>query len=356
MIALIYYLYTTKKVANSAKKLKDTTIKEIKAHIIDGYGIAFRAFYAFPSVINKNGMEIGGLIGFIKMISNLFKKLNPSHCIVIFDVGKSFRNDIFPEYKSHRKKASPEIYAQLPFLRNVCDILDLKFDQIDGYEADDLIASYAKHFSQLVNFIIKSIVISSDKDLVQVIDENTQIFDPIKSKYMNEKNLLEEYGISPKQFIDIQSLTGDAADNIPGVRGIGNKIAHRLIKEYKSIENIFSNIENIKSKKKIYQSLLENKDVAMLSKKLVTLKNDLNTQFNINDIKIQTIIDTKAQRCMEYLFNIQSENSLGTSENSVSKSDSPLCISENSRATKTKNHNEISKKESISQQQSLFDE
>lgn len=274
----------------------------MKVHIIDGYGIAFRGFYAFPSVINKNGVEVGGLIGFVKMISNLFKRLEPSHVIVAFDIGKSFRSEMYIAYKANRKKASPEIYQQLPFLRNVCDLLSIKYDEKIGYEADDLIASYAHFFSKEC---VKSVVVSSDKDLHQLIDDFTIIFDPIKLVNIDLNVIKEKFNIDPSQLVEVQALTGDASDNIPGVSGVGPKTALKLVQKHYDLEGIFANIDEICAQKALYKSLQTEKDIAFLSRKLATLRKDVSITHRLDEVLLHDHIDTKTQKCIEYIFNIK---------------------------------------------------
>lgn len=283
----------------------------MKIHIIDGYGIAFRAFYAFPKVLNKYGLHIGGLIGFIKMMVNIVEKLNPTHLMIIFDKGKSFRSEIYSEYKANRKMLEPEIYDQLKALRNVVEKMMIKFDEMEGYEADDLIATYTDKFSQEN---IKSVIISCDKDLMQLINANTIIFDHIKSNYIEESDVIEKFGVCPKQFIEIQSLSGDASDNIPGVPSIGPKTAKKLIAIYGSIENIFCTIDSkdfadINIKPSVLKSLKENKNLAFLSKKLVTLDKNVPINFDMSDldsIKILKPIRILADDSIKYLYTIGS--------------------------------------------------
>lgn len=278
----------------------------MKFYIIDGYNFAFRAFYAFPKLQNKNNFEIGGLIGFVKMLINFLEKMQPDYFLMIFDVGKSFRRDLYDQYKRNRPPISPELAVQLPLLRNVCNQLGIIFDELDGYEADDLIASYAKNQS-LYNIDI--IAVSTDKDLMQIVDDRISMLNTMKWALIKEKDVIEKFGVLPKYVVEVQGLCGDASDNIPGVPGIGIKTASKIIQQHQTLEVLFENLESnsiisntISSKLK--NSLVENKDNAFLSRQLALLSVDAPQKFSLKELSYQNLEFNLLQKCIEYLHNL----------------------------------------------------
>ena len=191
---------------------------------------------------------------------------------VIFDAArKTFRNEIYPDYKANRSEPPEDLIPQFELIKKVPLVFNIPSIQLEGYEADDLIASYAHAASKLGQ---NTSIVSSDKDLMQLIDEKVTMIDPLK-KQITEKNVLEKFGVKPNKVIEVQALAGDSSDNIPGVPGIGPKTAAELINQYSTVENLIENVENITQKKKRNNHL--NKDLALISKKLVTLKKMLNS-------------------------------------------------------------------------------
>lgn len=252
--------------------------------LIDGYAFVFRAFHAFPPLIRQDGLHVGAIYGFTSMLSKILLEFSCSHLAVVLDSGgKTFRHDIYPEYKSHRPPAPQELVQQFPLVREAVNALNINILEKQRFEADDLIATFAKNAS---NQGIKVTVISSDKDLMQLIDDNISMYDPIKSKFIKAPQVEEKFGVRPDQVIDVLSLIGDSADYVPGVPGIGPKTAAELINKYHSIDGIYNNIDDIPASKR-KESLITNKELADLSKKLVTLDNNVQTDVTLNDIKIK---------------------------------------------------------------------
>lgn len=241
--------------------------------IIDTFGFFFRSFYALPQHLsNKDGFPTGLLTGFTNFIATLQKEHDSDYLIFAIDTkGNTFRNEIDPNYKANRSAPPPELSMQLPVAIKWIDQMGYKTLGMDGYEADDMIATVT-HLAKEKGYNVR--VVSHDKDLYQLIDDDkVTIVDAIKRKSVNEAACYEKYGVTPAQFIDYQSILGDSADNVPGVRGIGKVGAEKLLKEFGSLDNIYNNIESIKGANQ--KKLIESREQAYMSKALVTLKHDV---------------------------------------------------------------------------------
>ena len=249
-------------------------------YLIDGSGYIFRAYYALPPLSRKSdGLPTGAVSGFCSMLFKLLEDARadnsnekPTHFAVIFDSArKNFRNEIYKDYKANRSEAPEDLAPQFEYIRKSVKAFNLPSIELENYEADDLIATYSKQISKLG---AKVTVISSDKDLMQLVSKDIRLYDPMKSKVIGEKEVFEKFGVKPNQVIDVQSLAGDSSDNIPGVPGIGVKTAAELINKYNDLDTLLKKASEIKQNKR-RQTLLENQDKALLSKKLVTLKSDV---------------------------------------------------------------------------------
>ena len=249
-------------------------------YLIDGSGYIFRAYYALPPLSRKSdGLPTGAVSGFCSMLFKLLEDARadnsnekPTHFAVIFDSArKNFRNEIYKDYKANRSEAPEDLAPQFEYIRKSVKAFNLPSIELENYEADDLIATYSKQISKLG---AKVTVISSDKDLMQLVSKDIRLYDPMKSKVIGEKEVFEKFGVKPNQVIDVQSLAGDSSDNIPGVPGIGIKTAAELINKYNDLDTLLKKASEIKQNKR-RQTLLENQDKALLSKKLVTLKSDV---------------------------------------------------------------------------------
>ena len=270
-------------------------------YLIDGSGYIFRAYYALPPLSRKSdGLPTGAVSGFCSMLFKLLEdsrsddSINkPTHFAVIFDSArKNFRNDIYSEYKANRSEAPEDLVPQFEFIRKSVKAFNLPSIELINYEADDLIATYAK---QIVKAGAKVTVISSDKDLMQLVSNQVRLYDPMKSKVLGEKEVIEKFGVKPNQVIDVQSLAGDSSDNVPGVPGIGIKTASELINKYKNLDTLLEKAHEIPQNKR-RESLIENKDKAILSRKLVTLKDDVPVKedpssFILKEIKKEQLYD-----------------------------------------------------------------
>ena len=263
-------------------------------YLVDGSGYIFRAYYALPPLSRKSdGLPTGAVIGFSNMLFKLLEdsrsddsKNKPTHFAVIFDSArKNFRNEIYKDYKANRSEAPDDLAPQFEYIRKAVRAFNLPSIEQINYEADDLLATYAK---QIIKVGAKVTIISSDKDLMQLVSKDIRLFDPMKSKVIGNKEVEEKFGVKPEQVIDVQSLAGDSSDNIPGVPGIGIKTASELIKKFKNLENLLNKANTIPQKKR-RETLIDNKKSALLSKKLVTLKNDVPVKEKLENFLIKDV-------------------------------------------------------------------
>ncbi len=263
-------------------------------YLVDGSGYIFRAYYALPPLSRKSdGLPTGAVSGFSNMLFKLLEESRsddsenkPTHFAVIFDSArKNFRNEIYKDYKANRSEPPDDLAPQFEYIRKSVEAFNVPSIEQLNYEADDLIATYAK---QIINAGAKVTIISSDKDLMQLVSGNVRLFDPMKSKVIGEKEVHEKFGVKPKQVIDVQSLAGDSSDNIPGVPGIGIKTAAELINKYKNLETLLKKAGEIPQKKR-KETLVQNKESALISKKLVTLKDDVPVKDRIENFVIKEI-------------------------------------------------------------------
>ena len=263
-------------------------------YLIDGSGYIFRAYYALPPLSRKSdGLPTGAVSGFCSMLFKLLEDSRsddsihkPTHFAVIFDSArKNFRNDIFKDYKANRSEAPEDLAPQFEYIRKSVKAFNLPSVELLDYEADDLIATYAK---QITSAGGKVTVISSDKDLMQLVSTKIRLYDPMKNKVIGEKEVMEKFGVKPNQVIDVQSLAGDSSDNIPGVPGIGIKTAAELINKYKNLDILLEKSSEIPQNKR-RETLIANKDKAILSRKLVTLKDDVPVKEDADSFRIKPV-------------------------------------------------------------------
>ena len=263
-------------------------------YLIDGSGYIFRAYYALPPLSRKSdGMPTGAVNGFCNMLFKLLEdsksKENlqkPTHFAVIFDSArKNFRNEIYKDYKANRSDAPDDLIPQFDFIRKSVLAFNLPSVELINYEADDLIATYIE---QILKIGAKVTIVSSDKDLMQLFSKNVRIYDPMKNKFLGEEDVIKKFGVKSDKVIDVQSLAGDTSDNVPGVPGIGVKTAAELINKYGNLEKLLSKAHEIKQNKR-RETILENKDKALISKKLVTLKKDVPIKIKLDDFVIKNI-------------------------------------------------------------------
>ncbi|AHX05092.1 DNA polymerase I [Ehrlichia japonica] len=263
--------------------------------IIDAYGLLFRAYYALPNLRTSYGLPIGGVYGFINIFLKYIEKHETDYLVVVFDTGsKNFRHDIYPEYKSNRPKLPDDLISQFSLLRETVSAFNIASEEVVGYEADDVIATLGKKYCKLQD--IKVTVVTSDKDLLQLLKYGIYIFDPMKNKYIEEEDVRSKFGISSSQLLDFLSLTGDASDNIPGVPGIGVKTAARLLNDFKSLDDLLLRAHEIKTNR-CRESIVQYSSQAILSRKLVTLYDKIDICEDIEKYVFQV---SKIQELMEF--------------------------------------------------------
>ena len=278
-------------------------------YLIDGSGYIFRAYYALPPLSRKSdGLPTGAVSGFCSMLFKLLEdsKSNqnlqkPSHFAVIFDSArKTFRNEIYKDYKANRSEPPDDLAPQFDYIRKSVLAFNLPSVELINYEADDLIATYV---DKILEKGSKVTIVSSDKDLMQLYRKDVRIFDPMKNKFISEEDIEKKFGVDANKVIDVQALAGDSSDNVPGVPGIGVKTAAELINKYGNLEKLLKSIHEIKQKKR-RETLIENKDKAVISKKLVTLKKDAPVKQNLKDFKLKEIDKEKLYKFLrEMEFN-----------------------------------------------------
>jgi DNA polymerase-1 len=263
-------------------------------YLIDGSGYIFRAYYALPPLARKSdGLPTGAVSGFCSMLFKLLEdsKSNenlqkPTHFAVIFDSArKTFRNEIYSDYKANRAEAPDDLAPQFEYIRKSVLAFNLPSVDLLNYEADDLIATYV---DQILKAGAKVTIVSSDKDLMQLYKKDVRIFDPMKNKFINEEDVFKKFGVDASKVIDVQALAGDSSDNVPGVPGIGVKTAAELINKYGTLDKLLKSTHEIKQNKR-RETLIENKDKALISKELVTLKHDAPVDRELNEFKLKEI-------------------------------------------------------------------
>ncbi|MDC0971857.1 DNA polymerase I [Candidatus Pelagibacter sp.] len=278
-------------------------------YLIDGSGYIFRAYYALPPLTRKSdGLPVGAVSGFCSMLFKLLEdsKSNenlqkPTHFAVIFDAArKTFRNEIYSDYKANRSEAPDDLAPQFEYIRKSVVAFNLPSVDLPNYEADDLIATYVE---QILAKGAKVTIVSSDKDLMQLYRKDVRIFDPMKNKFITAEDIVAKFGVGPEKVIDVQSLAGDSSDNVPGVPGIGVKTAAELINKYETLEKLLDNAQKIKQNKR-RETLIENKDKAIISKKLVTLMKDAPVERKIEEFHLKEIDKDKLYKFLrEMEFN-----------------------------------------------------
>ena len=264
---------------------KPRTKEEPISHfcLVDGSGFIFRAFHALPPMSRADGTPTNAVFGFTNMLIKLIDDLKADHCAIIFDTArKTFRNDIFDQYKANRPPAPEELIPQFSIIREAVKAFNVPCIEMDGFEADDLIASYT---TLAVNEGAKVTIISSDKDLMQLVGHNVMMHDPMKNKYIGVSEVREKFGVNPEKVIDVQSLAGDSADNVPGVPGIGIKTAAQLITEYGDLDSLLARATEITQPKR-KENLINFSEMARISRDLVTLKTDVEVPQSLQSLAV----------------------------------------------------------------------
>ena len=256
--------------------------------LVDGSGYIFRAYHALPPITRKSdGLQLNAVFGFCNMLWKLLRDMKPdekpTHLAVVLDKSeKTFRTEMYADYKAHRPDPPDDLKPQFKFIREAVQAFDLPCLEQDGFEADDLIATYVREASEAG---ATATIVSSDKDLMQLVGDRVVMFDAMKDKKIGRAEVIEKFGVPPEKVIEVQSLIGDSTDNVPGVPGIGVKTAAQLIGEYGDLETLLKRASEIKQEKR-RQSLVEHADAARISKKLVTLDANVKLDVPIGDLAV----------------------------------------------------------------------
>ena len=241
-------------------------------YLVDGSGYIFRAFHALPPMNRADGTPTNAVYGFTNMLLRLMEDTKAEIIAVIFDAGRrSFRSEIYADYKAHRPPPPPELLPQFALIREATRACNVPAIELEGYEADDLIAAYAKAAAARGDIVT---IVSSDKDLMQLVGGNITMLDPIKNRRIGEAEVREKFGVGPDKVVDVQALAGDSTDNVPGVPGIGVKTAAELINTYGDLDSLLARAGEIKQPKR-REALIANAALARTSRELVRLRDDM---------------------------------------------------------------------------------
>ncbi len=258
--------------------------------IIDGHSQFYQAFYAITRLTTPSGQPINAVYGFTRMLRKIIKEQNPYYMAITFDAkGPTFRHLMYTEYKIQRKPAPDELLSQLPLMFDIIKAYNIPLYVYEGYEADDVIGTISKIISSMK---IECIILTTDKDMEQLVDNYIKILNLKKKEITDIGKIRKEKGIEPGNIIDVLALGGDASDNIPGIPGIGYKTALNLIREWKSLENVLSNINKINGKKK-QENLLKYAELANISKRLATIDTKVPLDIDLETCRLKNFDNTK---------------------------------------------------------------
>ena len=287
-----------------------------KIILLDGNSLSYRAFYAMPALKNKKGLYTNSVYGFTLMLERILEDTKPKYALVAFDKGKeTFRHKSYEAYKGTRDKTPTELVEQFGYVRELIESYGIKYEEHLDYEADDIIGSYAKIAEKAG---LEVIIVSGDKDLTQLASDNITVYYTKRGvteiDYYTPEFINEKYGLTPQQIIDMKGLMGDKSDNIPGIPGVGEKTAIKLLTEYETVENVLENIDNI-SGKKLKERLTEGKEDAILSKKLATIFTDVPVDNKIEDLTFKENREKKKElfeklEFVSFLRKLSQENSV----------------------------------------------
>ena len=253
-------------------------------YLIDGSAYIYRAYHAIAPLTNSKGVATNAVLGFIKMVQKLINENGPKYLAVTFDSkGPVFRHDLYKEYKANRPPMPDDLREQLPFIKKFVTASNILMLEETGVEADDILASIAKKYSEKG---YKVVIVSGDKDLLQLVDENVTMFDPMKNKMMDRVEVEKKYGVRPDQLLDFFALVGDSSDNVPGVPGVGPKTAEKLIASYGSLDGLYEEVETLK-KSKMKEKIIDNRAQAYLSRQLIDLKIDVEVPGTAKEFSVQ---------------------------------------------------------------------
>ncbi|MDP7554599.1 MAG: 5'-3' exonuclease H3TH domain-containing protein, partial [Nitrospinota bacterium] len=261
--------------------------KPPRLYLIDGSSYIFRAFYGIrQSLSNSKGLPTNAIYGFATMLLKILREEQPEYIAVIFDPkGKTFRHEMYKEYKANRAETPDDLIPQFPYIINLVEAFNIVSIQQEGFEADDVLGTVSKK-AEKEGFEVT--IVSGDKDMMQLITSNIKMLDTLKNKTFGVKEVKEKFGVEPGQVTEVMGLMGDSSDNIPGVPGIGPKTAIALIQDYGDIENLLENLKQIK-KEALKNKLLEYREQARLSKKLCTINTNMSLTVGIQNMKVKEL-------------------------------------------------------------------
>ncbi len=282
-----------------------------KLYLVDVSSMFFRAFYAIRALNNSEGLPTNAIFGFLSMSVKLLKDVKPDYMVYCYDQpGPSFRKDIYEEYKANRGETPEDLIPQIPYIKKLTELMGIPGIGLEKYEADDVVGSLAKYGRENK---LEVVIVSGDKDFAQLIKDKVTMFDTMKDVVYDVDKVIEKWGVHPDQFIDYLALCGDSSDNIPGVKGIGPKGAQKLLTNFKSLDGIYENIDKVKTASHI-KKLKEAKEMAYVSKELVTIKTDLDLVKSLDEISLKPIkSDELAEVLDELEFSSFKKNLLGAS-------------------------------------------
>ncbi|MFH1014860.1 MAG: 5'-3' exonuclease H3TH domain-containing protein, partial [Nitrospirota bacterium] len=253
-------------------------------YLIDGNSYVYRAFYAIKGLTNSKGFPTNAIYGFTTTLLKIIREKKPDGVAVFFDTPElTERHRIFKEYKAQRPETPNELVRQLPRIREMIAAFNISIFEMPGYEADDLIGTIAKEAGKKRSSVF---IVTADKDMLQLVDENIKIYDPVKDRILDNEYVKEKFGVEPERVPEFMALTGDAADNIPGIKGIGEKTAKELLTAFKGLDEMLSHPEMIK-KERLRSLVSENADIARLSKRLATIDTSVPVDFDLKEFRLK---------------------------------------------------------------------
>ena len=267
--------------------------KRARLFLVDGSSYIYRAFFALPHLTNSKGFPTNAVYGFTNMLLKVLRERNPEYLAIAFDApGPTFRHEVFVEYKANRPSMPDNLRPQIPYIKEIVAALRIPILEKESYEADDLIGSLAK---KLENEGIETVILSGDKDLMQLINHHVTMYDPMKDKIFEVPDVRERFGVTPEKVVEVMGLSGDTSDNIPGVPGIGEKTASKLILEFGSIEELLKNLDKVKNAK-VRASLAHYGEQARLSRELATLDTHAPVEWDLESLKRESPDREKLQK------------------------------------------------------------
>jgi len=278
-------------------------------YFVDGSSIVYRSFYAISKLETTTGIQTNATLGFFNTLFKFIKEYKIQYIGIFFDLKEpTLRHKKFQDYKIKRKPMPDKLSSQIPIIKEILQHMGIKYFEIPGYEADDIIATFTEKFKKQY----KIFIITGDKDALQLLDENVKVINPANGEIRDIEYLKDKYNLTPEKITDLLALAGDTSDNIPGIPGIGEKTALKLLSQFSSLEDLYNNIEKIKSEK-LKEKIIQNKDIAFLSKELVKLHKNIDIEIKFEDLKIsfpdigklkEIFTRLEFKRLKEQLYNI----------------------------------------------------